>query len=169
MVNAYDLANLLGVVSTTLLLGAIWAKIAEARRTGRFYRDHIRLVAAHHVSISEQEARERARLEATPEGRRQLAAMPVRLEAVKPIDTRRFDLTGYDRGVFECAGCDRHFFRGQLGQVRICDGLEFCSVECHESPQPIPTVEETVANYLEWVNDHDPLPMTRVTSTRSLN
>lgn len=44
---------------------------------------------------------------------------------------------------FKCSGCDGLFLREQPGHLRIGDGFEFCSRDCHESPLPFPGFEES--------------------------
>lgn len=44
---------------------------------------------------------------------------------------------------FKCSGCKGLFLREQPGHLRIGDGFEFCSKDCHESPLPFPGFEES--------------------------
>lgn len=44
---------------------------------------------------------------------------------------------------FKCSGCDGLFLREQPGHLRIGDGFEFCSKECHDVPLPFPGFEDS--------------------------
>jgi hypothetical protein len=147
MDNAIVLANLLGIVSAGLLVSTLGALFLKAYGQGKLAWLSVQFAGWYHVA------------EAEAENRRQ-AAKPVRLETglaptlrINPFVSALERFRGDVVRVFECAGCDDLCFGDQPGQVKVCDGLEFCSEDCHQSPQPMPTVVEITHEWL--VQSHD--------------
>jgi hypothetical protein len=65
-------------------------------------------------------------------------AKPIRYETYQQL---WLDVcVGDSVSVFKCDGCDRISTRDDPGYVKVCDGLEFCSTDCCEQPQPFPAL-----------------------------
>ena len=52
-----------------------------------------------------------------------------------------FDAMGDEISAYWCAGCDCAFFRRLPGHLVMGDGFEFCSIDCHKTPEPFPAPE----------------------------